>query len=120
MVSYFISTDDLSFAINKIEDLKKQSKLNYEISSYDLEDDSFYNVIQNSIWTYFAYQRRYKYGKMDNLSSQQIDDIMFSSTFLLGGDSIYIYFSGAYDGESINVRYAEFGDSINTSLVYEK
>lgn len=45
MVSYFISTDDLSFAINKIEDLKKQSKLNYEISSYDLEDDSFYNVI---------------------------------------------------------------------------
>lgn len=45
MVSYFISTDDLSFAINKIEDLKKQSKLNYEVSSYDLEDDSFYNVI---------------------------------------------------------------------------
>ncbi len=45
MVSYFISTDDLSFAINKIEDLKKQSKLNYEVSSYDLEDDPFYNVI---------------------------------------------------------------------------
>ncbi len=45
MVSYFLSTDDYSVGVKKIDEIKKGIKGNFDEIFYDLEEDSIYDVI---------------------------------------------------------------------------
>ena len=47
MVSYFISTDDYSAAANKIEEIRRSVSKTFEEISYDLDEDSIYEVIND-------------------------------------------------------------------------
>ncbi|MCR5114032.1 MAG: DNA polymerase III subunit delta [Acholeplasmatales bacterium] len=47
MVSYFLSTDDYSAASNKIEEIRRSLSKSFEEISYDLDEDSIYEVIND-------------------------------------------------------------------------
>lgn len=45
MVSYFLSTDDYSVGVKKIEEIKKGIKGSFDEAYYDLDEDSVYDII---------------------------------------------------------------------------
>ena len=45
MYTYIIQTDDLSFAEEKIEKIKEGIETEYEVATYDVEDDGIYQIV---------------------------------------------------------------------------